>query len=242
MIEPYTRVVRALREIARKSQEGIDTVHFDGEGHSGMIGEFVFREVKELSRAWPRHLDRREIDEFLERERPSTHEEFLALRDKFVPQLEDRVDDYFASQPVGDLGSALLEVLHPAIVQASYAQFRQGHYRDAVFNSVVAVFDLIRGRTGVDADGVALVGETFSLSSPRLILSDLVTESGRNDQKGFMQIYQGAFLGIRNPKAHSLTHDLDQIKAAQYLVFSSLLARRVEEAKAVGEGNATGHT
>jgi uncharacterized protein (TIGR02391 family) len=64
-----------------------------------------------------------------------------------------------------------------------------------------------------------------------------VTESGKNDQKGFLQIYQGAFLGVRNPKAHSLAHDLDQIKAAQYLVFASLLARRVDEAKPAGGAN-----
>ena len=36
-----------------------------------------------------------------------------------------------------------------------------------------------------------------------------------------------------NPKAHSLAHDLTQLTAAQYLVFASLLARRVEEAHLV---------
>lgn len=46
-----------------------------------------------------------------------------------------------------------------------------------------------------------------------------------------MQILVGAYLGIRNPKAHSLNHDLDPEKAAQYLIFSSLLARRIYEAK-----------
>jgi hypothetical protein len=45
-----------------------------------------------------------------------------------------------------------------------------------------------------------------------------------------MQIISGAFVGIRNPKAHSLQHDLNQLKVAQYLVFASLLARRLTEA------------
>lgn len=66
-----------------------------------------------------------------------------------------------------------------------------------------------------------------------MILSDTSTDSGRNDQAGFMQIFCGAYQGIRNTKAHSLEHDLDQIKAAQYLIFASLLARRVSEAKKV---------
>jgi len=47
-----------------------------------------------------------------------------------------------------------------------------------------------------------------------------------------MQILAGSYLGIRNPKAHSLNHDLDAEKAAQYLIFASLLARRIYEANA----------
>jgi hypothetical protein len=46
-----------------------------------------------------------------------------------------------------------------------------------------------------------------------------------------MQILVGTYLGIRNPKAHSLNHDLDAERAAQYLIFASLLARRIYEAK-----------
>ena len=82
-------------------------------------------------------------------------------------------------------------------------------------------------------DGDNLIGKVFSLQTPILILSEIESESGKNDQKGFMQIFKGAYQGIRNPKAHSLTHDLTDTKAAQYLVFASLLARRVDEANIV---------
>lgn len=123
------------------------------------------------------------------------------------------------------------ELLHPAIHEHAFQHYLNGHYREAVLNSVVAVFDLIRKRTGLDLDGTNLVSETFSLERARLIFSEVKTESGKNDQKGFLQIFSGAYLGIRNPKAHSLAHDLDKTKAAQYLVFASLLARRVQEAQ-----------
>ncbi len=123
-----------------------------------------------------------------------------------------------------------LNLLHPAILNSSYALFRNGHLRDAVLNSVLAVFDLIRQRTGLDLDGTALVGKAFSLDHPCLIFSELDTESGQNDQKGFIQLLNGSYQAIRNTKAHSLNHDLDEIKAAQYLVHASLLARRVSEA------------
>lgn len=123
------------------------------------------------------------------------------------------------------------ELLHPAIHEHSFQHYLNGHYREAVLNSIVAVFDLIRERTGLDLDGANLATEAFSLDRARLILSEIKSESGKNDQKGFMQIFSGAYLGIRNPKAHSLVHDLDKTKAAQYLVFASLLARRVQEAQ-----------
>lgn len=123
------------------------------------------------------------------------------------------------------------KLLHPIIVQSSYRHYRDGHLRDAVLNSVVAVFDFIRKKTGLTLDGENLVSRAFSLSDPYIILSDLTSESGKSDQKGFIEIFKGAYQGIRNPKAHSLEHDLTPEKAAQYLIFASLLARRVEEAK-----------
>ncbi|WP_083768542.1 TIGR02391 family protein [Trichlorobacter lovleyi] len=88
---------------------------------------------------------------------------------------------------------------------------------------------VIRERTGLDKDGSELVTETFSLQRPILVVSTLDTESGRNDQKGFIQMLLGIYQGVRNPKAHTLNMNPSQNVAAQYLVFSSLLCRRVEE-------------
>ena len=122
-------------------------------------------------------------------------------------------------------------LLHPAIVASSLGQYRNGHLRDAVLNGVIAVFDMLRARTGLNLDGKDLVGQAFGLEKGKLVFSEIETETGRNDQKGFLQIYEGIYTGVRNVKAHSLTHDLNEQKAAQYLVTLSLLARRVEECK-----------
>ncbi len=123
------------------------------------------------------------------------------------------------------------DLLHPAIVASSLDQYRNGHLRDAVLNGVIAVFDMIRARTGLKLDGKDLVGQVFGLDKGKLVFSEIETETGRNDQKGFLQIYEGIYTGVRNVKAHSLNHDLNEQKAAQYLVTLSLLARRVEECK-----------
>jgi uncharacterized protein (TIGR02391 family) len=122
-------------------------------------------------------------------------------------------------------------LLHPIILMHAYPKLLDGHLRSAVLDAFIAVFDLIREKSGVMLDGADLVGKVFSLKDPKLIFSDLDTESGQNDQKGFIQILQGAYLGIRNPKAHSLNTNLSFESAAQYLVFSSLLARRIEASK-----------
>jgi uncharacterized protein (TIGR02391 family) len=124
-------------------------------------------------------------------------------------------------------------LLHPTIARNAYGLYTDGHLREAVFNSIVSIFDYIRERTGLHEDGDKLIGKAFSIENPYLVLSDLSTDSGQNDQKGFMQIFKGTFQGIRNPKAHSLVHDLTELKVAQYLVFASLLARRIEEATLV---------
>ncbi|MGB2808853.1 MAG: TIGR02391 family protein [Sedimentisphaerales bacterium] len=145
---------------------------------------------------------------------------------------EITVNEYSIDQKVDHIEDFQF-LLHPKIAQHALQQYNNGHLRDAVLNSIIAVFDLIREKTGLKGDGDRLIGKAFSLEKPYLILSEIDTESGKNDQKGFMQIYKGSFQGIRNPKAHSLAHDITKLKAAQYLVFASLLARRIDEAKVI---------
>jgi len=128
------------------------------------------------------------------------------------------------------LASECEALLHDSVRASALEQFRDGHWRDAQLNAVISVFDLIRERTGLDDDGDSLATRTFGVNQPLLTVADLTTESGRNDQIGLMLILQGVYRGIRNPRAHSLQHDLTALKAAQYLVLASLLARRVEEA------------
>lgn len=125
------------------------------------------------------------------------------------------------------------QLLHPTIIEHALPKYKDGHLRNAVLDSIIAIFALIRQKTGLNEDGDKLVGKAFSLTAPYLILSEIDSESGKNEQKGFMQILTGAYQGIRNPSAHSLVNDLTPLEAAQYLVFASLLARRIEEATVI---------
>jgi uncharacterized protein (TIGR02391 family) len=195
-----------------------------------MVEDYVQRDVRDLEIVWPEGLDRLALDNLKKEVANLSLDTLFSVLGK-VREAEDCLDSYFSSQLAGDTGPAILDLLHPTIISSSYSQFRAGHYRDAVFNAFVAVFDLIRARTGVESDGVALVSDVLSLDKPKLVISTLRTESGRNEQKGFLQILQGVYLGIRNPKAHTLFTDLDEISAIQYLVLASLLARRIDGAQ-----------
>jgi uncharacterized protein (TIGR02391 family) len=155
----------------------------------------------------------------------------LARRRETKPPLESYPAEN-RDEPNGrSPGTGWEGLLHPTIRASALAQYRDGHWRDAVLNAFIAVFDLVRSRTALDLDGDRLATRVFSAEKPLLVVADLSTESGKDDQVGFMMVMQGVFRGIRNPKAHSLQHDLDALKSAQYLVMASLLARRVGEAQ-----------
>lgn len=229
MWESLKRTHRLLRRISQSALDG-SLAWEAGESFSvEAFAKHVAQDLTEVGQLWPSDLPRTHLDEIakcLAQKRP----EFTTMVEAAIEAGND-VDDHYGSIEARLAPAGVADLLHPAIVQSSYAQFRAGHYRDAVFNSIVAVFDLLRARTGLDLNGVDLAGRAFSLERPLLALSALDTVSDKNDQKGFIQLLQGAYVGIRNPKAHSLWTDLDQVATAQYLVFASLLARRIDTAR-----------
>ena len=232
MLEWFLAVSSLLRELRKKAADALARIEAKDEAAAKLVNGYMKTDYQTLYRLWEgqgfataemgnlgRHIhfgDEHDYHDILERDLTAVEAHAEKHAREAVP----------ANAKVG-----FEDLLHPVIYEHAFQHYLNGHYREAVLNSIVAVFDLIRSRTGLDLDGSNLVGEAFSLEKARLVLSELDSESGRNDQKGFMQIFSGAYLGIRNPKAHSLAHDLDQTKAAQYLVFASLLARRVYEAK-----------
>jgi uncharacterized protein (TIGR02391 family) len=124
-------------------------------------------------------------------------------------------------------------LLHPKVVLAGKPRFEAGHYADAVeaafkeLNGVVK--EMVKKKTGQEFDGAALMQKAFSPNPPVLVaLDDLSTESGKNIQQGYMQIFAGAITGIRNPKAHeNLT--ITKERAIHHLFLASLLFKRLDE-------------
>ncbi len=231
MYKNYIQINRVIRNIIRRCADAKELNPQDDYGLiETLVIDYLRNDVRELERLWPKDLDKKPLYGLKNDIVNDTvnFDEFLS--DKLII-IEDSIDNYYRDAPVGNIQTNIVDYLHPVVIKSSYTQFKNGHFRDAVFNSIVAVFDLIRQITEIDKDGADLINESFSLENPKLILTELNTESGKNDQKGFMQIFRGAYQGIRNPKAHSLESDLNERKTAQYLIFTSLLARRIEESK-----------
>ncbi len=222
---------RLIREVAAKALDA-SLADNAGEGFGVVtISDYIHRDLERLLAVWPPEVDRQpilDLVESLDHDRPSFH--YLAER---ALKAGDILDTYFLAAQATSMGKtySLLELLEPEIIDSSLRQMEQGLLRDAVFNAFVAVFDLLRARSGLEEDGATLVARALSVDKPKLAIGDLRSISGQNEQKGFIQLLQGAYLAIRNPKAHTLAHDLDERKARQYLVVASFLARRIKEAR-----------
>jgi uncharacterized protein (TIGR02391 family) len=120
--------------------------------------------------------------------------------------------------------------LHPEIDRAAGALYRGGHFANAVEDSVKALNALVRLRSGIEEDGSTLMERVFSPKNPILKFNDLVDDSDRNEQKGYMMMFSGAVSGLRNPRAHKLIQD-DPERALEFIAFVSLLAKLLDGAK-----------
>ena len=150
-----------------------------------------------------------------------------SLKDSFLEKLE-------SSKSLGSPEHVLkayegLE-LHHEISKVTSDLFRDGHYSNAIENAVKALNHLVRKRTGLLEDGVSLMQKAFSPSNPLLKFNELVDESDKNEQKGFMEWFTGTVSGLRNPRAHKIIKDEPEM-ALEFIAFVSLQAKLVDKAK-----------
>jgi uncharacterized protein (TIGR02391 family) len=94
-----------------------------------------------------------------------------------------------------------------------------------------AVKALVRAEIGSELDGHDLMERAFLPKNPIIILDDLTTTSGRDIQKGYLEIFAGTMTGIRNPKAHENVR-IDAERAMHLLFLASLLMFKISERRA----------
>lgn len=118
-----------------------------------------------------------------------------------------------------------LDGLHPRIIKISKELFEDGYYRQAVLDSYIDLVSRVKQLSNVyDRDGSNLMQYVFSQNNPKIKLSD-----NSDEQVGFMWLFCGAVMGIRNPKAHKVSLVRDPKRSLEWLAFASVLHRVLDD-------------
>lgn len=120
--------------------------------------------------------------------------------------------------------------LHPAVADAASELYVDGHYSNAIEDAVKALNNLVRLKSGLELDGDKLMTMAFSAEKPRICFNDMIDQSDKDEQRGFMMMFAGAVAGLRNPRAHKLIKD-DAERALEFIAYISLLAKILGDAK-----------
>lgn len=128
---------------------------------------------------------------------------------------------------------AFWEYVHPKIKVLVFEKFIGKHYADCVETAFKEINsrlkEIYKKQKGEEKDGASLMTSIFSEKNPVLCFEDISTQSGKDVQTGYMQIFAGAMQGIRNPKAHENLY-IQKEAAIKRLVLASLLMDKVDEA------------
>jgi uncharacterized protein (TIGR02391 family) len=110
---------------------------------------------------------------------------------------------HVSSEPATE---AVWSLLHTKVQVEARSRFDNTEYADAVFAAMRALNNEVKGivksRAGRDLDGVDLMHTAFSPKNPIIVLADLSSDTGRDMQQGYMEMFAGAMSAVRNPKAH----------------------------------------
>ena len=118
-----------------------------------------------------------------------------------------------------------LSGLHPLVQRTAGDYYKNGHYSAAILFTYIALVNVVKAKSGrEDLDNTPLMQSVFSPNNPILRISDQSDE-----QLGFMWLYSGAVMAIRNPKAHKIIEQNDPQRTLEWLSFASVLLRVLDD-------------
>jgi uncharacterized protein (TIGR02391 family) len=168
-------------------------------------------------------------DQYAERE----DAENLQKRIDVIESLIELIDTEraFATTPKQEEAD-FWSLLDPAVTQVAKPRFEAEHYADAAEAALKhvesKVKEIVLRKTGKELYGAPLMRTAFSPKNPIIVLEDLRSISGRDIQEGYMEIFAGSMIGIRNPKAHDNVN-ITPIRAIHFLFLASLLLSKIDE-------------
>lgn len=156
----------------------------------------------------------------------------IRLLEEFQRRIQKHLADPNPPQSETTIDFWLL--IHPEIIAVTKRRFDAGEYADSAaagfkhINSVVK--DIVKTSTGNEYDGAALMRQAFTPNKPIITIQTLATESGKNVQQGYMDIFAGSMTGIRNPKAHA-NISIGRERAIHFIFLASLLMDTIDIAR-----------
>ncbi len=124
--------------------------------------------------------------------------------------------------------------VHQDVLSFCNAELLQENYFHAVFEAMKSIAAKIRTMSGLKSDGADLVQQAFghSHSGPLLAINQLVSDTEKGEQRGFVNLLIGLFGTIRNPLAHSpkIEWDMSEQDALDILTTASLIHRKLDRA------------
>jgi uncharacterized protein (TIGR02391 family) len=133
-------------------------------------------------------------------------------------------------------------VTETALRETTRQLFLDGHYALAVEEGYKCLNNVVKSRSGLSTDGASLMRTTFSPKGPLLKLNALETDSERDQQLGYMDIFAGCMTGIRNPRAHEHRYLDEPEVAIELLALANHLLRMVNSAKRTRKASVVGST
>ena len=121
-------------------------------------------------------------------------------------------------------------IISESLWKAIESSYSSQNFTSAIIDSIFYLSNIIRERTGMESDGVTLVGSAFGGKNPKLKVNKLQTESDRNIQKGVEQLLRGLYQGIRNPRSHEKFKD-NKEDADTIILFVNYLLKIICESK-----------
>ncbi|NPV00638.1 MAG: TIGR02391 family protein [Brevinematales bacterium] len=106
--------------------------------------------------------------------------------------------------------------------------FNDGHHARAVEEAFKFLNNYIKKIAKVSEDGASLMRKVFSVNNPIIKLNSGSNQSENDEQQGYMDIFAGCMMGIRNPRVHEHDWEDPQDRAIQLLLIADHLLDKVK--------------
>jgi uncharacterized protein (TIGR02391 family) len=122
-------------------------------------------------------------------------------------------------------------ILPQGMWEAIRINYEKRDFTSAILDCCYFISELLRQRSGVDGDGVPLVGQVLGGPHPKIRIAKDQSITELDKQKGIESILRGFYQAIRNPRTHKKINDSAD-DAICILMFCGYIVKQVEQARA----------